>query len=272
MASFDFEGKSIYYEDEGEGKPLLLLNGIMMSVKSWQPFVPAFTKNNRLIRLDFLDQGQSHKMETAFTQDIQAEVVKALLDRLNIPKVCVVGISYGGEIALLFALKYPEITERLVLFNTTPATGDWLRDIGRGWNLIAESGGGLAYYHTTIPVIYSSEFYKRESVWMEKRKEKVVPVFSNPAFLAAMIRLTNSAENFDVSNRLQEISCPTLIVSAEQDCLTPPIEQQALHSGIKSSHLVIIPDSGHASMYEKPLLFAALVLGFVNVSQIDYIV
>ena len=55
MANFEFQGRSIYYEEHGQGRPLLVLNGIMMSCKSWAEFVEPFSRDNRLILLDFLE-------------------------------------------------------------------------------------------------------------------------------------------------------------------------------------------------------------------------
>ena len=64
MADFVFHnGKRIHYEEYGQGKPLIILNGIMMSCASWAEFVEPFSENNRLILVDFLDQGKSDRME-----------------------------------------------------------------------------------------------------------------------------------------------------------------------------------------------------------------
>lgn len=268
MASFDFQGKSIYYEEYGQGKPLLVLNGIMMSCKSWAEFVEPFSQSNRLILLDFLDQGRSARMDGPYDQAIQAEVALALLDHLEIDRACVLGISYGGEVALRFAIGHPQRVERLMLFNTTARTGPWLGDIGDAWNLA--SGDADAYYLTTIPVIYSPAFYREKQDWMAKRRETLRPVFGDPNFIQPMIRLTNSARGYDVTDRLGEIQAPTLIVSCQQDYLTPVEEQQLLHQRIPNSHYVVIPGSGHASMYEQPMLFAALALGFCNTSKAEY--
>ena len=267
MAHFDFQGKSIYYEEHGQGKPLLVLNGIMMSCKSWAEFVEPFSQNNRLILVDFLDQGRSGRMDSPFDQSIQAEVALALLDHLGIDKVCVLGISYGGEVALRLAISHGERVERLLL-NTTARTGPWLGDIGDAWNLA--SGDADAYYLTTIPVIYSPQFYREKQDWMVKRREALRPVFGDPDFIQPMIRLTNSARNYDVTDRLGEIQAPTLIVSCQQDYLTPVEEQQLLHQRIPNSHYAVIPGCGHASMYEQPVLFAALALGFCNASKTEY--
>ena len=82
--------------------------------------------------------------------------------------------------------------------------------------------------------------------------------------MESLIRLTDSSRDYDVVDRLGEINCPTLIISGSEDGLVPPTEQQLLHEKIKNSIYVTINGSGHASMYENPSAFAALVLGFAN--------
>lgn len=268
MATFDLNGKSIYYEEYGQGKPLLVLNGIMMSCASWKEFIEPWSANNRLLLVDFLDQGKSARMEEDYDQAIQLEVVKGLLDHLGLDKVCLMGISYGSEVALRFAIQYGERVERLMLFNATARTGPWLGDIGDSWNL--STGDPDAYYLSTIPIIYSPGFYRKNNDWMNRRREVLRPVFSDPAFIQGMIRLTNSSRGYDVVDQLHTITAPTLVVSCQQDYLIPVEEQQLICQGIPNAHHVIIPDCGHASMYEKPLLFSMLVTGFCNSTKLDY--
>ena len=265
MAEFIFEGKRGYYEVHGNsGEPLVILNGIMMSTNSWKPFIPNFAKNNVAILLDFLDQGQSEKMTENYNHDIQVRVLDALIDQLPYEKVSIMGISYGGEIAVQYAVRYPQRVKKLILANTAARTSDWLRKIGDGWNAVAKTGVGEAYYLITIPVIYSTGFYEREAAWMEKREGTLIPYFSRPDVLESLIRLTDSSRDYDYTDRVGEISCPTLIISCSEDGLVPPTEQIILHEKIKGSHYVTINGSGHASMYEDPASFAALVLGFTN--------
>ncbi len=268
MACFTFENKRVYYEEYGQGKPLVVLNGIMMSCASWKEFIEPWSANNRLILVDFLDQGKSDRMDGPFDQAIQAEVVKTLLDVLEIQKANIVGISYGSEVALRFAVKYGERVDRLMLFNATARTGPWLRDIGRGWNLAAHDPD--AYYYSTIPIIYSPRFYREKNDWMNARHEILRPVFGSPNFIDAMIRLTNSSENYDVVDQIHTITAPTLVVSCQEDYLIPMAEQELICSKLPNAHRVIIPGSGHASMYEQPLLFTALVLGFCNSVKAEF--
>ena len=263
------DGRHIYYESHGQGTPLVLLNGIMMSCASWAPFIDSLSAHNRLILVDFLDQGKSEKMTgQSYDHGIQVQVVRRLLEHLELKSACIAGISYGSEVALEFAVTYPHMTDRLILLNATAATGWWLGDISRAWNLSSSSGD--AYYHTTIPVIYSPEFYTKCHEWMENRKKLLIPLFDDPDFIGAMRRLTYSSDNYDLRDRLGEVQCPTLIVSCREDYLTPLKEQEYLAAHIRDSHHVILPNCGHASMYEQPALFASLVAGFAGLPSAKF--
>ncbi|QVK18573.1 alpha/beta hydrolase [Mycoplasmatota bacterium] len=263
MSFFELDGKKVYYEVHGTGKPILLLNGIMMSTLSWKLFLNAF-KGNQIILVDFFDQGNSEKLiDEDYKQDLQVELVYNLIKHLKLDKINVVGISYGGEVALQFAVKYQAYIDKLIVFNTASYTSPWLEDIGRGWIATAETNDANAFYKVTIPVIYSPDFYTKNIDWMKNREKLLHQVFKKP-FLDAMIRLIKSAEGYDVRNVLNTIFIPTLLVGAENDYLTPLPEQRFLHTEITNSKLVIIPGCGHASMYENPTVFICLINGFVN--------
>ncbi len=262
MPYIPFEDKQLYYESYGEGSPLLLLNGIMMSTASWKPFILSLSCNFRLLLVDFLDQGKSSDMEEPYTQAVQVKAVLTLLDTLNLEKASVAGISYGGEVALAFAAEHPERIERLMLFNCGARTTPLLRDIGRSWNKAAETQDGLSYYLSTIPVIYSPEFYEAQEKWMESRQALLVPHFAREDVRSRLVRLTDSAEDYDVRDKLHKVNMPALIVSSESDMLIPQSEQQYLADRLPDAHYVLMKGCGHASMYERPLLFTALINGF----------
>lgn len=259
---FKFRDYDIHYEIYGKGEPILILNGIMMSTGSWKEFIDPLTENNQLILVDFLGQGQSSKEFNQFYHDTQVDLVEALLSHINIDSVNLFGISYGGEIALQFILKYPNRVKKLFLSNTCPNTSYWLEEVGNAWNEATHSG--LSYYLTTIPFIYSPKFFINNRDWMENRKKVLVPLFENEEFIKSMKVLTNSSVGYDVRDRLDEINVPTMILGCEYDFVTPFYQQKELHEGIKGSELVYIHDSGHGIMYEKPALFTSLIIGFVN--------
>jgi pimeloyl-ACP methyl ester carboxylesterase len=243
-----------------------------MSTKSWAPFIENFSRDNRLILVDFFDQGQSAVMTEAYDHSLQIGILGALLDHLQLGTGNICGISYGAEVGLGFAVKYPEKVRRLVLFNGAARTAPLLADIGHAWNEAARLEGGLAYYLATIPVIYSDAYYERQLAWMDKRKKTLVPFFGNPVVKERLIRLTNSSENFNVVDELSRLDMPVLVVSADKDYLIPLREQETMIRGIKFAHHIVLPNCGHASMYEKPLLFCSLILGFINAAQTDFVI
>lgn len=271
MSFYNHKGRKIYYVVDGDlrsNKPIIvILNGIMMSTVSWNIFVESFTENNTLIRFDMYDQGQSEKLNDNYTQEIQVELLKDILVYLGIEKVNVVGISYGASIALQFVSKYPKKVGKLVVANVVAYTSPWLKAIGDGWNEVALSRNPLAYYNISIPYIYSPQFYIENIKWMDERKNILLPIFRDEVFLEAMIRLTKSAETHDVRKDLKDIMNKTLIIASTHDYLTPVFEQEYIKEKITDSELVVIPNCGHASMYEKPKLFTSLILGFINSNQ-----
>ena len=129
MAELVFQGKKVHYEVHGtEGTPIVLLNGIMMSTVSWRPFLPAMTRQNRGVLVDFFDQGNSARIEAGYDHGIQVELLDAVLaavaQQLSVERFAIMGISYGGEIAIQYALAHPERVGRLVLANTCGLIAD----------------------------------------------------------------------------------------------------------------------------------------------------
>ncbi len=261
--------KKIYYEIHGEGNPVILLNGIMMSTASWKPFLPALSKTCKVILVDLLDMGLSDNMadREQYEQPLQADILSEFVDHLGLKKVSIMGISYGGEVAIEFACKYPDKLAKLMLFNTAGYTSDRLWASGEGWNAVGETLNGEAYYAITIPYFYSVKFFDENRAWMEGRKQILSELFSNKDFQDRMRRLVLSTEHYDYRDRLKEITAKTLILGCLADTIIPIKDQQYLHENIKGSSFVVIPDAGHCSMLEKPEIFVTLISGFVNLTE-----
>lgn len=259
------KGKQIAYEIYGQADgnpPLLILNGIMMSMNSWQKFIPEITKTRQLILMDFFDQGQSERCEgLEYDHGLQVEAVIAVMDAVGRKSYDLSGVSYGAQVGLQVALACPDRVRKLALFNVSAYTSPWLKDIGEAWNRTAKLHDPESYYYVALPYIYSNMFYTKNIQWMQARKALLIEFFTDQ-FLDAMIRLTDSSRNYDIRARLGEIECPVLIVAADHDYITPINEARALHEHLKQSELVELKDCGHASMYEKPHAFYQLMEGF----------
>lgn len=269
MAFFSHEGHQVYYEVHGEAeKTLIILNGIMMSAASWQPFIKLLKEHVRVVLVDFFDQGKSSKTHVPYDQTLQVGLVKALIDhvRCSSGEMVLLGISYGGEIAMKVAVEAPEAVDALILANTTDYTDPQLKAVGDAWINAAKTYDGRVFFKATIPPIYSGEFYERQLEWLSAR-EKMFSELFKPEWYEAFIRLVISAENHDERHLLSRIKVPTLVIGADQDQITPLDCQKRIAAAISNARFMVIPECGHASMYEKPHEFFAMVLGFIGTAK-----
>ena len=187
----------------------------------------------------------------------------AFLRHLGLKKCSIIGISYGGEIAMQFASAYPDKVDKLILSNTAANTSEWLRDIGHSWEYACDSHDGRQFFKTCIPIVYSPQFFVKNYAWASAREALFERVFT-PAIYDAFSRLIRSAETYDVRLSLHQITAQTLVISAEHDYVTPLYQQKEIVAAIPHAAHAMILDGGHAVMYEKPAEFISLVLGFVN--------
>ncbi len=257
------KGYEINYEIYGEGEPLVMLNGIMMSSASWKPFLDVL-KERKLILIDLIDQGLSQKGKEEYTQEIHVEILKELFDKLGLKKVNLFGISYGGEVAMQFALKHQNYLSSLILSNTTYYTSKWLKGIEELWNYAAGTHNGKVFFQATMPYIYSAKFYEENSGWLKEREELFCEVFT-PEWYEGFRRAIRSASGLNIGDQLHKIKVPTLVIGADKDILIPLSCQFEIYERIENSRIMIIKDAGHAAMYEKPYEFASMINGFLSV-------
>ena len=112
----------LFYEDLGDvnsSKVVVFFNGVMASTNSWYLLTPIFIKMGyRVILHDFKGQLKSDKPEGPYTFEEHANEAKELFDYLNVKEVNIVGTSYGGEMAIKFALLFPEFTKSITVIDS----------------------------------------------------------------------------------------------------------------------------------------------------------
>ncbi|CEP66656.1 Alpha/Beta hydrolase fold [Moorella glycerini] len=268
MPKVEINGVGIYYELDGTGEEtVVLLNGIMMSTASWVDCVDFYTRNGyRLLRVDFRDQGQSDKCSEQYEIGQHVEDLRDLFVHLGLPRVHLVGTSYGGQVALLFALKYGYMLKTLILANTSARLTNHLKAIGEAWDEAVKLNSGQKFLKLAMPFIYSSTFYEAHYQWLKAREKNFGEVLTSDWF-AAYLRLSSSHGGFDILERLGKINVPTLLIGAEKDMVTPLEEMIKIHRAIKGSLYITIPEAGHASFYEKKEEFHTAILGFLALSK-----
>ena len=265
MAYLDLkDGAKIYYEVHGEGEPVIFLHGIMMNTMSWLAFIPDLSTRFKLILLDFRDQGQSSKMQEQYGQDIHIGDVVSLLDELNISKVHLMGLSYGGQVALRFALQYQKRIKSLCLFNTPNLVSNHLLEIGKAWETAAELNDGERFFQLAIPFIYSEPFYETNLDFLMERQKMFKSLLTKEWF-EGFIRLSRSVKGYFISrNELKTIKVPTLLVGADLDIVVSSRSMKDIHENIPNCEFIIIPNAGHGAFLEKMNEFLTILIGFVT--------
>ena len=267
MPHFESSGLKLYYEEFGspDATPIIFLNGIMMNTVSWYGHKPFF-ENYRMILFDFRDQGQSDKADRQYTIDAHVDDLSNLLKHLKLEKINIVGVSYGGHVAAMFAAFHGDLISSLVLANTVARINNHIREMGRAWEEAAKLYSPDAFFTLSIPYIYSRWFHEHNLPWLKERQKLFRDLLTKEWF-DAFIRLSTSAHNMDITPTLAKIKCPTLLIGADQDIITPIAEMDLLHTGIEGSSFVIIKDAGHAAVLEKPKEFALIISGFIEVEK-----
>lgn len=255
--------KNIYYREHGSGEVVVFLNGVMMSTASWSPFIKVFSREYKMVLVDLIDQGRSDSANKQYSQDENVEILKELLESLGYEKIHLVGVSYGGQIAQLFTLKYGHMVKSLILSNTSCHTNDNMIELKKLWDWAASTYDASIFCSTFLSGIYSSKYYEENNEMFKKMEEQLSKHFDEEWY-ERIRRVVSSGYNFDISNRIVEINKPTMIISSELDVITPPECQKELYEKIPKSRWVVIEDAGHGCIYEKPYEFISIVLGFLK--------
>ncbi len=256
----------LYYEIHGDKGPwVVFLNGIMMSTASWAGLKDHMEKDYRLLLIDFRDQGKSSKMEESqYTWKIHVDDLIALLDHLKIEKINMLGVSYGGQVALEFTRNHQDRLASLLLVNVIPKVTKYLKAISDSWELAAAMNSGSDFFTISIPPIYSDVFYESNFSWLQKRQDIFEDMLTKEWF-EGFTRLSKSAKDFDCSDLLEKIKVSTLVLSAERDILTPAEHMKEMASKIEKSIYLQIPNAGHAAFLEKQMEFLTVVKGFLSI-------
>lgn len=261
MSTIQVNGVNIYYEIHGpEDAPVLVLNNgvIMNAATSWVYQTKTLSKHYRLLQYDCRGQGGSDHPESPYSMKGHADDLSELLDALNIEEAHVAGISYGGEVAQAFALKYPNKVRSLILMDTVSEVSQELRMVVQSWVDALNTGSALAFFNATVPWNFSPEFIANNAALLEDAKKRYA-LLNFPA----IIRLCEAFFEVDFTKRLNEIEVPTCILVGELDLLKGVRYAEILKRNIPHAEYHVIHGAGHASCWERPQEFNSILLGFL---------
>ncbi|MBK8247980.1 MAG: alpha/beta fold hydrolase [Gemmatimonadetes bacterium] len=241
-------GRETGLDDEGQGDPVVFLHGFPLRRSIWNAQVAALSDRARCIAPDLRGFGESAALPP-YTMDQYADDVAELLDHLQVERAVVCGLSMGGYVAFALWRRHAHRVRGLVLMGTR-AGADVAAGAQRRRQLLdiaAERGsGGIA--DQMMPGMLGKTTRERnpslgDSVYAML---EAAPVAGSTGALQAMLHRPDSTDT------LGTINVPTLIVVGDEDVLTPVAESEAMHAGIRGSHLEVISGAGHLANIERP--------------------
>jgi 3-oxoadipate enol-lactonase len=252
-------GIDIHYRIEGNGPWITLSHSLACNLDMWAPQIAPLSRHYKVLRYDIRGHGQSSASSGEYTLDQLADDVKALLDSLGIQRTHWVGLSLGGMIGQTFALKYPAVFQSMVLADTTSRRAP---DAAKLWGeriSIARERGMAPLVDSTLARWFTESYRNthKEVVGRIADAIRATPV-------AGYIGCCQAIAKIDVTGRLKDIRCPTLVIVGEQDQGTPPAMAREIHENLPGSELQPIPSAAHLSNVEQAEVFNDAVLGFLD--------
>lgn len=246
----DVNGVHLAVYEAGEGEPLLFVHGFPLSHEMWQPQLEEFAKSHRVIAPDLRGFGSSDVTGGTVTMERFADDLRDLLDALGVPEpVTFCGLSMGGYIAWQFARKHPGRLRRLILCDTKAAAdSDEARENRKRMVETALTRGAAAVADAMDEKLFA-RITRSERPGVVAAVRRMMEG-TDPEGIAAALR--GMSERPNMSEFLEKIEVPTLLIVGVEDALTPPSEMKRVAIAIMNSQLVQIPDAGHLAPLENP--------------------
>lgn len=256
----------------GEGPPIVFVHGLGGSWTNWLEQLPTFAASHRVVALDLPGFGYSPMPHEKITISLYGRVLDGVMNALSIDAAAVVGNSMGGFVSTELAIAFPQRVERLVL--AAPAgissfgNSRALRVAAfarRLRPLLATQGAFLASHADAVA---------RRRLLREVTLNNVAryPSRLPPALVAEALRGAGKpgwvealAANldYDFRHRLPEIACPTLVVWGDRDRIITVRDADVYTEMIPNARKVILADTGHVPMLERPVRFNELLEEFL---------
>jgi 3-oxoadipate enol-lactonase len=250
---------SMYFEQKGQGVPVILLHGFPLDHTIWEPTVLEMHSEARIIQPDLRGFGLSDAPQGIYSMKQLADDLLGLMDALAIEKALLAGHSMGGYAALSFARAYPERLAGLALIcsHASADTAEQQENRRKQADELLRLGPKPLADRMT-PMLSADHQYHAEIYRIILRNK--------PTGMAAALR--GMAERSDSTELLPAIDVPSLVVAGLDDQFIPVERARAVAAALPNAELVELAGAGHLAMMEKPVEVASaldkLVLEITN--------
>lgn len=278
----------IYFDVEGSG---LVVDGPRMREKpvafvihggpgtdhtSYKPAFSLLSHKMQLVYFDHRGQGRSARgPKETYTLENNVEDMEALRQYLGLDKIVVLGSSYGGMVALSYAVRYPENVSQLIVIATVADS----RFLARAQEILAERGTEeqKAIAQRLWNGNFESEQQLREyfqvmrpmySVTYDPHSQQEIPDRAILSVDAINVAFGGFLRSYNILNQLDKITAPTLVIAGRKDWICPPEFSEEIAKKIPNADLRIFENSGHLIRVDEPEALLDAIAGFLVYKQI----
>ncbi|MFW9847585.1 MAG: alpha/beta fold hydrolase [Candidatus Thorarchaeota archaeon] len=251
----DVNSIKFYYEELGEGPPLVLIHGGLGTSRSgWGPCYEFFAKNFRVIALDSRGHGKSENPTNELNYRLMADDTVAFIKVLGLEKPFICGYSDGGQIALEIGIEYPDAAKALVAGGTLSEMSEHYIKGMKSWGLNGPGNIDFPKLREAFPELVSSLKENHSHVYGEDYWEELLDISSKMWF----------NPNSFPKERIRKISTPTLIIQGDRDEGVPLEDAVNIYTMLPNGELAIIPGAKHDGIFTQAERFANVILEYLN--------
>jgi pimeloyl-ACP methyl ester carboxylesterase len=258
------------YIGEGAAPPVCLLNGLAMHTRAWYPFLDRLRPDYDVLLYDYPGQGDSTSSDRPVTMPLLADILARLADHLSLPPLHIVGVSYGGFVALEFARLYQERLRSMTLSGIL-LSREPLFEMYEALSLRFYRGGPAAfelYTHYMYEKIFGSAFVEATGPDMlEAMRVRFHERYAHRVH--SLVRLTEAQDPFFAAldgflPAYRAIRTPTLVMPGAEDRAIPLFMQRKICDVLPNAVWRPIDGSGHVVYLEKPDAFWPALTSFID--------
>ena len=244
----------LYYETAGSGPPLLFITGLGGLASFWRNQIEAFSSRYTVIAFDHRGTGKSARTDAPYSIEQMAADTLALMDHLGVEQPIIVGHSTGGAIGLCIAANHAQRVQRLALSATWTHADPYFRRLFETRRQVLVHGDGPLYQRLSALVLFPPEWIAQNEAALRER-EALAP--RDPLDIRILIRRIDALLQHDGRDWARAVRCPTLIVVARDDAVTPAYFSRALAALIPHATLNVLDQGGHSAPVTQPQAYNA---------------
>ena len=267
MPTAQINGITLNYQIDGAetaAETIVLINGLADDLESWGFQIPALVEAGyRVLRFDNRGIGKTDAPAGAYSARMLADDAKVLVDLLGITNFHLMGVSMGGMISEEYAIAYGSDLKSLTLACTYAKADAFCQNMFAMWADLAKA--------ISVPfVMRDVSLWAFTGPFFENRPEDAAAfaeaMAALPMSLDAYLSQLAVIQDHDSTDRLAQITVPTLVLAGEEDILIPVRLSKRLQQAIPGAQWVTVP-GGHACLWESPDPFNATFIDFVRASS-----